>query len=90
MTDEPQLTQIVEGGYWDGDGKFHSPEGWPEGAGWCILNADGSVADWGPATDLHMVLYTDAGNTKLPPAADLGVAWVGTPADEPTEGLDSD
>lgn len=87
MDDEqaaPPQAELIKGGYWDGDGNFHSPEGWDEGVGWRVLNADGTVAQQGPATDLHMVLSTNAGQGPLPDA-DLGVAFVGTPAEEPGE-----
>lgn len=69
--------EAVEGGHWEGD-KWIAPDGWPEGAGWVVRNADGSIAQWGPASDLRLVAQTDTGHGEpLPPAENLGAALKG-------------
>ena len=85
---EPAKAEAVDGGHWREDGTFQAPEGWPEGAGWVVRNADGSIAQWGPASDLQLLVSTSAGNGPLPPAADLDVAFVGKlqPQDEDQDG----
>lgn len=82
---EPAGAEAVDGGRWE-DGKFIAPDGWPEGAGWVVRNADGSIDQWGPASDLQLQASTLAGNPPLPAVADMGVAFVGQPArDESSE-----
>lgn len=76
--DDDARVEAVPGGYWRDDGTFQAPEGWPEGAGWVVRNADGSIAQWGPATDLLLVAHTDSGHgLPLPPAENLGAALKG-------------
>lgn len=72
--------EIVPEGHWRADGTFQAPEGWPEGAGWIVRDPDGTIANWGPATDFALVATTDAGNAgPLPPAEDLSIALKGIP-----------
>ncbi len=85
----PQIpeAQVVGGGYWE-NGVFHSPEGWPEGAGWIVRDADGTIVNSGPASDFALVASTDLGNSgPMPPASDLSAALKGLP--EPAKAKDS-
>jgi hypothetical protein len=74
MADEgtPPRMEVIPTGEWLPDGTFRSPPGWPEGAGWIVKNADGSIASWGPPSDFSLVVSTDIGNRELPPAEQLG------------------
>lgn len=80
MATEPDgqgAAEVVDGGHWE-NGVWHSPEGWPEGAGWIVRNADGSIAQWGPASDLALVAMTDVGHGEpLPPAENLSAELKG-------------
>jgi hypothetical protein len=78
--------EIVPQGHWRPDGTFQSPEGWPDGAGWVVKNADGSIDQWGPASDFQLVAFTDAGQ-GLPPPEDLSIQLKGVP--EPSTGEES-
>jgi hypothetical protein len=78
----PVQAEIVPEGHWREDGTFEAPEGWPEGAGWVVKNADGSIDQWGPASDLMLVAQTDVGQDPLPPASQLGIELKGIPQPE--------
>jgi hypothetical protein len=83
MAGEVGKVQPVDQGHWE-DGKFVSPEGWPEGAGWVVKNPDGSIAQWGPASDLALVVTTLIGDPEpLPPASQLSASFTGSPVPEP-------
>lgn len=78
---------LVEGGYWREDGTYQSPDGWPDGAGWRVLNADGSIDRSGPASDFQLLATTDTGDDgPMPPARDMGIAYHGAPPQEPQDG----
>ena len=85
MSEEKQPPQIpdvevIDGGRWE-NGKFIAPEGWPEGAGWVVLDGPGGKpVKWGPASDFALVATTDLGNGgPMPPASDLSAALKGLP-----------
>lgn len=79
----PASAEIIPMGRWREDGTFEAPEGWPEGAGWVVKNPDGSIDQWGPASDLMLVAQTDTGHGEpLPLASDLGIAMKGIPQEE--------
>lgn len=79
MAENQGPAEMVDGGHWE-DGKFIAPQGWPEGAGWVVRNADGSIAQWGPATDLLLTASTVLGDGEpLPPSEDLGIELKGLP-----------
>lgn len=89
-TKPPEIpkAEIVDGGHWE-DGKFISPEGWPEGAGWIVRDIDGTIVNSGPASDFALVASTDLGNGgPMPPAADLSAALKGLP--EPAKPKESE
>jgi hypothetical protein len=67
-TDEQpeQPVQAIGGGYWREDGTFQAPPGWPEGAGWVVKNPDGTIARWGPATDLKLIASVGDGSPADP------------------------
>lgn len=71
--------ELVAGGSGWVDGKFHAPEGWPEGAGWRVVNPEtGETVAWGPAEDFRLVAFTSSGE-PLPPLKDTGIALKGVP-----------
>jgi hypothetical protein len=79
---EPKA-EVVPTGYWREDGTFQEPEGWPEGAGWVVKDADGTIVNSGPASDFVLVATTDLGDEgPLPPAEHLGIALKGLPTPE--------
>lgn len=77
MSDEPMQAQAVEGGHWREDGTFQAPEGWPEGAGWVVKNPDGTIDQWGPASDLRLVARVGDGTPADP--GDYSIALKGLP-----------
>ena len=81
--DQPISAEVVDGGTWV-DGKFVAPEGWPEGAGWVVKNADGTIDQWGPASDLALVVTTSIGD-PLPPASQLSASFIGKPGPEASD-----
>ena len=70
---EPAGAEAVDGGRWE-DGKFIAPDGWPEGAGWVVRNADGSIDQWGPARRPAAPGVHSGGQS--PAAAKLWPIWV--------------
>ena len=78
MADE--LVKSVDGGYYREDGTFCAPEGWPEGAGWVVRNADGSIDQWGPASSLKLVAFAGDGTPAEP--GDYRMVAKGVPAPE--------
>lgn len=81
MSEPHQPVQTVPQGHWREDGTFQAPDGWPEGAGWVVKNADGSIAQWGPASDLKLVASIGDGSPSEP--GEYGIALKGVP--EPGE-----
>jgi hypothetical protein len=84
MSEQP--VEHVGGGYWREDGTFQAPDGWPEGAGWVVRNADGSIDSWGPASDLKLVAGIGFGSPADP--GDYHVALKGVP--QPAKGDSTD
>lgn len=74
----PQAELVAGGSGW-ADGKFHSPPGWPEGAGWRVVDpATGETVQWGPAEDFLLVATT-VSNPEDKPSGDLDIALKGMP-----------
>lgn len=84
------LVQPVAGGGWRDDGTFQAPDGWPEGAGWVVRNADGTIDKWGPASDLKLVAGIGYGTPADPGEYRMVPKGVPQPAGEqdpqPAEG----
>lgn len=81
MPDGAPKPELVAGGSGWVEGKFRAPPGWPEGAGWRVVDPEtGETVQWGPAEDFRLVATTSLNPQEpLPAPEDTGIALKGLP-----------